>query len=443
MSSAWRTVRVFISSTFRDMHAERDWLVKRVFPALRERLERHRVHLVDIDLRWGVTKEQADNDQALDICLKQVYECRPFFLGILGERYGWVSNRIPDRVFSSWGWIRHHTGKSITELEILYGVLNNPAMCGHAFFCFRDPTLLDEIPAELRGDLASEGLEHKTKLQALKQAIRGSGMPLFENYPCRYAGPSHSGGVRLEGLEEFGRRVEEWLWKSISEEHRLGDAPVAAGDPLAEERGHHERFMESRLRVYVGRASLQQTLAAFADSAGAAPCLVTGPSGSGKSAALAKFANDYGAAHPTTLVVPHFVGASPASTSLRSLLLRLCSILKRECNLPDAVPADTNSLITTFRQFVAAVPVDRRVLIILDALNQMDEGDNAQRLAWLPWSFPPHVKLIASCIDDPGRAEPALHAFAHREHQRVAVEPLTTGERGQIVREVPSLSAKA
>jgi hypothetical protein len=28
MSDAWRTVRVFLSSTFRDMHAERDHLVK-------------------------------------------------------------------------------------------------------------------------------------------------------------------------------------------------------------------------------------------------------------------------------------------------------------------------------------------------------------------------------------------------------------------------------
>ena len=28
MASTWRTVRVFISSTFRDMHAERDQLVK-------------------------------------------------------------------------------------------------------------------------------------------------------------------------------------------------------------------------------------------------------------------------------------------------------------------------------------------------------------------------------------------------------------------------------
>jgi telomerase protein component 1 len=55
MSAVWKTVRVFISSTFRDMHAERDHLVKAVFPALYERLEKYGVHLIDIDLRWGVT----------------------------------------------------------------------------------------------------------------------------------------------------------------------------------------------------------------------------------------------------------------------------------------------------------------------------------------------------------------------------------------------------
>jgi telomerase protein component 1 len=78
MASTWKTVRVFISSTFRDMHAERDWLVKRVFPALRERLEKHCVHLVDIDLRWGITEEEAQHDQVLDLCLQQTDECRPF-----------------------------------------------------------------------------------------------------------------------------------------------------------------------------------------------------------------------------------------------------------------------------------------------------------------------------------------------------------------------------
>ena len=62
MAATWRTVRVFISSTFRDMHAERDHLVRFVFPRLREQLLPCRIHLVDVDLRWGVTKEQADND---------------------------------------------------------------------------------------------------------------------------------------------------------------------------------------------------------------------------------------------------------------------------------------------------------------------------------------------------------------------------------------------
>ena len=90
MAASWKTVRVFISSTFRDMHAERDHLIKVAFPTLREQLEKHRVHLIDIDLRWGVTKEQEENDQVLGLCLQLLDECRLFYVGILGERYGWV-----------------------------------------------------------------------------------------------------------------------------------------------------------------------------------------------------------------------------------------------------------------------------------------------------------------------------------------------------------------
>ena len=52
MTSTWNTIRIFISSTFRDMHAERDHLVKVVFPELRERCAKGRLHLVDMDLHW-------------------------------------------------------------------------------------------------------------------------------------------------------------------------------------------------------------------------------------------------------------------------------------------------------------------------------------------------------------------------------------------------------
>src|SRR3954463_12991034 len=86
MSGEWKTVRVFISSTFRDMQAERDHLVRFVFPRLREQLLPHRIHLVDMDLRWGVTSEQ----DASEVCREIINECRPRFLCMLGGRYGWV-----------------------------------------------------------------------------------------------------------------------------------------------------------------------------------------------------------------------------------------------------------------------------------------------------------------------------------------------------------------
>ena len=72
MPTAWRTVRVFISSTFRDMHAERDYLVKVVFPELRERCAKRQLHLVDMDLRWGVTEEEAEHGKVLEIILDEI-----------------------------------------------------------------------------------------------------------------------------------------------------------------------------------------------------------------------------------------------------------------------------------------------------------------------------------------------------------------------------------
>ena len=54
-----QAIRVFVSSTFRDMQAERDHLVRFVFPRLREVLLPRRIHLVDvpedIELRVGTT----------------------------------------------------------------------------------------------------------------------------------------------------------------------------------------------------------------------------------------------------------------------------------------------------------------------------------------------------------------------------------------------------
>ena len=94
-------IRLFVSSTFRDMHAERDYLNRFVFPELRSRCSRHGVEFVGVDLRWGVTAEEAEQRGALKICLEEIDRCRPYFLGLLGERYGWVPpvEEIPQEFF--------------------------------------------------------------------------------------------------------------------------------------------------------------------------------------------------------------------------------------------------------------------------------------------------------------------------------------------------------
>ena len=75
MITTWRIVRIFISSTFRDMHAERDHLVRVVFPELKERKSRRNLYLVDIDQPQVVTEEETEYEEALDIILDECVQC--------------------------------------------------------------------------------------------------------------------------------------------------------------------------------------------------------------------------------------------------------------------------------------------------------------------------------------------------------------------------------
>ncbi len=85
-----RVIRVFISSTFRDMQAERELLIKRIFPELRAICAKRFVTFTEVDLRWGITEEQAAEGKVLPICLAEIERSRPYFIGFLGERYGWI-----------------------------------------------------------------------------------------------------------------------------------------------------------------------------------------------------------------------------------------------------------------------------------------------------------------------------------------------------------------
>jgi hypothetical protein len=96
------TFRIFVSSTFTDLKPERDALHRFVLPRLRELCMRHGCRLQPIDLRWGVSDEEALDQQTLNICIEELRRCQrvtpwPNFVVLLGDRYGWrpLPSQIP------------------------------------------------------------------------------------------------------------------------------------------------------------------------------------------------------------------------------------------------------------------------------------------------------------------------------------------------------------
>jgi hypothetical protein len=92
--SSNRTFRVFVSSTFSDLGAERSALQEKVFPKLKQLCLEHGCRFQAIDLRWGVRKEAGYDQQTMKICIEEIRRCqktklKPNFIVLLGNKYGW------------------------------------------------------------------------------------------------------------------------------------------------------------------------------------------------------------------------------------------------------------------------------------------------------------------------------------------------------------------
>ena len=67
-----KTFRIFVSSTFSDLKAERDALQRFVFPRLRELCASRGARFQAIDLRWGVSEEAGLDQRTMPICLGEI-----------------------------------------------------------------------------------------------------------------------------------------------------------------------------------------------------------------------------------------------------------------------------------------------------------------------------------------------------------------------------------
>lgn len=125
MAQATPMFRLFISSTFNDLKAERNTLQERVWPQLRELCARRGARFQAVDLRWGVSQEASLDQLTMEICLDEIARCRrvsprPNFLVLLGDRYGsrFLPVRIPAAEFER--LCEHLAKEDIRRLEEWY-----------------------------------------------------------------------------------------------------------------------------------------------------------------------------------------------------------------------------------------------------------------------------------------------------------------------------------
>jgi len=219
----WRTFSIFISSTFADMQAERDHLKHVVFPLVEEELQKRRIKLEIVDLRWGVdTTSMAQEDEreasVLKVCLDEIRRCRPFFIGLLGDRYGWVPplERMKTALVGE-THINPEKGKSVTDLEIEFGVLASQEQLVRSVFYFREPlnyATFSKKKAAMFSDEHNDELseaekkERKADLLILKAKIVAHFVASNqENKVKTYSGIWNAEKEKITGLESWGNTV--------------------------------------------------------------------------------------------------------------------------------------------------------------------------------------------------------------------------------------------
>lgn len=423
-----RTVRVFLSSTFRDMMPEREYLMKRVFPEIRAYCRSRFLELVEVDLRWGVTEEEARSGRVIEICLQEIDKSRPFFVGMLGERYGWVPGpeeyEKHTRILDLYPWVKDdvETGLSVTEMEIQYGVLRNPGMQDHAFFYFRQRGD-DSEPSRFASAPASEAEETSRggdpRLRRLKDRIRAQ-----DRFPVReYRDPAELGeAVRHDLLEAIDREFPD-------------EVPA---DPLNCPAYEHAAAAGSLIGAYPAHERLFAELDAHLRDDGP-PLVIVGEEGAGKSTLVAnwvarlttaeetrgKCATDGSPAGSPPVVWYHFAGHVSRSTHYADIATRLFRELSAQSGVGMDAPADADAQVRRLPELFERAAARGPVVLVLDGLDKLESDDRSDLLHWLPVEFPAGVRVVFTTTTE--GFERLL--FAEKGYRRLQMESLSPEER--------------
>lgn len=421
-----REVRVFLSSTFRDMQAERDWLVKTAFPQLRRMCAERGVFFAEVDLRWGITPDQAESGDTLNLCLSEIDRCRPYFINITKDRYGWVPNAVRPEVLRKFPWLgrffqNDSDRKSVTELEVWHAALNNQSATPKASTLFYAANKKNHVK------LSMDEEDNPEKLAQLRKTIQNAG------FEIRY----------YDTPSDLAEMIVRDLTKSINADFPAGSKL----DKHEQEAALHQAFAGKKSKLYLGRSNYFKSLNDFINSTPTlGPFVVHGEEGSGKSSLLANyFLQKRPAANE--LVFTHYLSASSESADYRSIMSRVMYTMKKEFKIDDEIDStNADKLSRDFRRWLQFnVPVGRKFVLVLDGLDELAAIELSQTLNWIPLgpgSLPRdgRVRIIIST-----RTGSRTHEIVKKEapnHSSLELKPLGARERTQLAKEFMALYGK-
>lgn len=215
--------------------------------------------------------------------------------------------------------------------------------------------------------------------------------------------------ISISHLRQFCEDVERVLSEVIrSQIEKFKEEDEKTGD-LDKEIEQHKTFYEDRTKFFHGRAA---TLCRFADYLAANddphPLALIGEPGSGKTSVLAKAVEEAQRTQPEATVIFRFIGWTPSSAVVRDLLDKLCRQLAPLYGGKQETPNEYRELVQELPKRLKQAGERKRVLMFLDALDQLSEADSARNLTWLPMELPPNVRLVVSTSTEPGDAAAVL-----------------------------------
>jgi len=434
----WRTYSIFISSTFADMQAERDHLKNIVLPKIKEELRKKRIKLEIVDLRWGLDTtsiEQEDEREVtvLKVCLDEIKRCKPFFICLMGDRYGWIppEKRMDDATIGM-DHISHHKGKSVTALEIEFGVLASQEQLVRSVFYFRDAldyTKFTPEKAAMFSDAHNPALTEKEKKERGKalEKLKSSITSHFDNKEIKNKVKSYT--VNWEEQKEKVISLE--VWGNMVYEDIINDCIAHAKFTNAstpknwqeKELALLDSFVENHTTTFCGREKLLEKLKEhlLLKDPNNWGLILTGESGSGKSAVFSMVNKIM--QQENCFILSHSAGLSAKSRNILELLQiwnkQLSDFLgieyielnpqaksgtldNFETDNEDKQQAEPKPEIEKiqekFKELLFTVAEQTQVVLLIDALDRFEPTQRAQYMTWLPTIMPINIRMLCTAI---------------------------------------------